>query len=361
MTMINRHPFTQEQLSNPDAKSPLTPEQLALVSRLLRERISDFEYYTVISEIEITEQTLQSAAERVLKDDCRHLESIVSDVTDRLLRETEREMLTEAYGPGVEPFFAIQAILDEWDPIDLWMAGVPPYEYGYLTCLVLAALTEGKRAEQIVDLFHDYSSGCREDYPGQQADIAERLLRIDVSNAVVPIWYIGEPDLAKTRFLKLRYFGRFLVPQPGKERRIYLKSCTCLVEDWQMQCCGTPFKAGERVEWVVFEYDKYVDGFPDAGVFSGRVDYYYENHWSALCPEQLRNIAGTVGEIKALYYEHKEETIPGSEDGKWVVKHHAKTIGVGEADGRDADIGKLHFGCYVVTLHDCAVELKYTE
>lgn len=52
-----------------------------------------------------------------------------------------------------------------------------------------------------------------------------------------------------------------------------LHQCVVLYEDWQMQCCGVPFKIGDTVRWIVMKSDSY-----NPPVDVGTIDYYYEAH-----------------------------------------------------------------------------------
>ena len=120
--------------------------------------------------------------------------------------------------------------------------------------------------------------------------------------------------------------------------------CVVYIEDWQMQCCGTPFIIGDCVEWTVIDYG---DDFRDQFV---KPDYYYENHGSAQSKELFR-LTGTVASIKACYYtlEHK------SGEGKIASLVYVNSIEVTEADGWNKDIDGKQFGSYIVELDSCSI------
>lgn len=69
--------------------------------------------------------------------------------------------------------------------------------------------------------------------------------------------------------------------------------CTVLIESWEMQCCGTPFKVGDTVNWTVFE----IEG--DAG------DYCYSNHHYE--STGILEIEGIVIGIAAIYNSHEKK------------------------------------------------------
>ena len=41
--------------------------------------------------------------------------------------------------------------------------------------------------------------------------------------------------------------------------------CCVSIDDWQIQCCGEPFKVGDTVEWFVKKWDKVMPDYHDAG------------------------------------------------------------------------------------------------
>ena len=143
-----------------------------------------------------------------------------------------------------------------------------------------------------------------------------------------------------------------------------MQKCVVFIEDWQIQCCGDPFKIGDNIEWTVWKWKK---GFEES--LDG-VDFVYENHGSAQS-EALFTLRATVSKIKARYYkeelcpdqetpDEQEELYPEQEspDERMFYRVYAKTVDVTEADGRDKDIDNMRFGSYVVTLLDCVVEAE---
>ena len=109
-----------------------------------------------------------------------------------------------------------------------------------------------------------------------------------------------------------------------------------------MQCCGVPFKIGDKVKWTVCK-EHLEDG----------VDYAYEHHGQAVEPFML---TGRVSEIKARYYRGKLGPSRNNPDVQITYMIPAKTFNVTEADGWDKDIEDMSFGGYMVTLHDCVIE-----
>ncbi|MDR1135395.1 MAG: hypothetical protein LBL49_04350 [Clostridiales Family XIII bacterium] len=126
-----------------------------------------------------------------------------------------------------------------------------------------------------------------------------------------------------------------------------VQKCIVAIDGWQMQCCGVPFKVGDKVEWIVGKH-----GLPSK-VSSDIVDYYYEHHsseWRA-----LYKATGRVSKITTLFYSVEPHPDPNKNQGRthsWVYK---ESVDVTEADGWDEDIGELKFGGYEVCLHHYTV------
>jgi hypothetical protein len=72
-----------------------------------------------------------------------------------------------------------------------------------------------------------------------------------------------------------------------------MDKCTVLIESWEMQCCGTPFKIGDTVNWTVFELEG------DAG------DYCYSSHHYE--STGIQSIEGIAIGITAIYDSHGKE------------------------------------------------------
>jgi len=132
------------------------------------------------------------------------------------------------------------------------------------------------------------------------------------------------------------------------------KTCVIAIEDWQMQCCGTTFTVGEKVEWIVHELGK------PSEVTGRMVEYYYEQHSSDW--QKLFRAVGVVTEIKALYcsYEQRPNEY-GNKQGfvRYPIYEKAVDVdtayGCADSDGWYEDIDGLEFIEYEVTLRDCAI------
>jgi hypothetical protein len=120
---------------------------------------------------------------------------------------------------------------------------------------------------------------------------------------------------------------------------------TVWVDDWQMQCCGTPFSVGDEVSWNVKEVD--VDWFsnlfgPEAGI---DVDGAEEHHTAGL--ELGAATTGKVTGINAVHCRYAP-----SEDDRTLspVQGSAVLAPITSADGWNAAKGEHRFVGYLVRL-----------
>ena len=68
--------------------------------------------------------------------------------------------------------------------------------------------------------------------------------------------------------------------------------CTIFYEDWQIQCCGSPFKIGEMVHWTGETYDSNIKEF--------HIDFAEDHHM-----HYSLNIEGIVKRILAVTSEEE--------------------------------------------------------
>ncbi len=126
-------------------------------------------------------------------------------------------------------------------------------------------------------------------------------------------------------------------------------------DDWQLQCCGEPFKVGGCVEWLVRMPMK-------MSVDVGHIDYRYEAHDSEA---ELFRLKGRVVKIQGLYekftppYRLPDGTLTSEGFGGVLSELFAvnprneflhSAVGWGR---RDDD---YEISAYVVELDDCSVE-----
>ena len=119
------------------------------------------------------------------------------------------------------------------------------------------------------------------------------------------------------------------------------------IEDWQIQCCGKPFKIGDTVEWIVHE-----DGKPSE-CSDNVIAYYYEHQSSDW--EKLFIITGVVDASKALFYYLELRQYPDKKRGAYYQPIYKMAREVLVADGWDEDIKNLEFGGYEVSLRNFVI------
>ncbi|MDR0872973.1 MAG: hypothetical protein LBN27_05835 [Prevotellaceae bacterium] len=130
----------------------------------------------------------------------------------------------------------------------------------------------------------------------------------------------------------------------NKYKTIDLPTAIVEIDDWQMQCCGDPFKVGDIIEWTVLKWN-----FEKLVVDVGNIDFYYENH--ADSSAELFKIKGTVKKIVAIHCVYQSK----SKKDNTLVPVSGITVDVTEADGWDKDIEGMRFFGYCAYLENANV------
>lgn len=128
-----------------------------------------------------------------------------------------------------------------------------------------------------------------------------------------------------------------------------LEACNIFYESWQIQCCGKPFKVGDRVTW------SYECNCEDLTIGDYKIDFVEDHHGHA-----THTIIGTITGIAAVV-EHRLS------EGKSNYENELTLLQ--EADGRETDIlyrndNSRYFSGYIVSMKDVEVteynkDLKY--
>ncbi|MGO4603919.1 DUF6578 domain-containing protein [Terrabacter sp. 2YAF2] len=110
------------------------------------------------------------------------------------------------------------------------------------------------------------------------------------------------------------------------------------VDAWQMQCCGEPFAAGDRVGWTLRDLPRgcLFDDVVGSEV-AARITHAEEHHGAV--PEDAPVVHGTVRAIVAAHARYVRES-------RWVP---GELRTVRSADGTD-EVSGLSFNGYVVDL-----------
>ena len=121
------------------------------------------------------------------------------------------------------------------------------------------------------------------------------------------------------------------------------KRCTVFYAVWQMQCCGTPFSVGDKVEWTVLSNNAF-----NSPVDIGKIDYCYDAHYAK--GDKVLAFEGRVEEIKILYHKF----IP-SKDNKSLIAVSGKVSDINYVNGWEDNIEDMKVVGYVVSLSDCVL------
>ena len=122
-----------------------------------------------------------------------------------------------------------------------------------------------------------------------------------------------------------------------------LDTCNIYYEAWQIQCCGKPFKIGDRVRWscIQTQGEDYACGH--------KINFYEEHHYHT----PTHTIEGTITEILA--------EIAVSLVGKLNYDSAPKyTMPLQEADGYETEEfcrkeGNRYFWGYIVSMKDVEI------
>ena len=123
--------------------------------------------------------------------------------------------------------------------------------------------------------------------------------------------------------------------------------CVVSVEDWQMQCCGTPFSVGGEVKWLVHKYEGVSEATGKA------VEFYYQNHSDKW--QDLFMITGHVDKIYALFCSSEPHPNPPKNQKNLHHRVYRSHMSIEYADGWDKSNEGVDLGEYEVVLRDCII------
>lgn len=117
---------------------------------------------------------------------------------------------------------------------------------------------------------------------------------------------------------------------------------TVYYELWQMECCGTPFKIGDSVEWYVIDADRLISSLDIDGL-----QYAYDAHfddWNGIY--KLRGIVNSI----SVYYEKYELVSAPGHDMLKPVPGISEMVPITSSEDVDIYRGELQASGYVVEL-----------
>ena len=116
---------------------------------------------------------------------------------------------------------------------------------------------------------------------------------------------------------------------------------------WEMECCGTPFKIGEGVDWLV----RNIDGIKDT-IEVDNLDYIYDAHnddW-----ENIYKLKGIVKTINVYYEEFEIKEVEGRNMLVPIPKT-SKIVNTNSSDDYEEEMDGLKASAYVVELEDVTI------
>lgn len=116
---------------------------------------------------------------------------------------------------------------------------------------------------------------------------------------------------------------------------------------WEMECCGTPFKIGEGVDWLV----RNIDGIKDT-IEVDNLDYIYDAHnddW-----ENIYKLKGIVKTIN-IYYEKFEIKNVEGRNMLVPIPKTSKIVNTNSSDDYEEEMDGLKASAYVVELEDVTI------
>ena len=147
-------------------------------------------------------------------------------------------------------------------------------------------------------------------------------------------------DLSKEIEILQDYVSKLSITEETK-----MDICTVYYESWQIQCCGSPFSVGDKIEWTCFMPLDYKNAH-------GIIIDFEENHHG----NSSHRITGTVTKIIA-----ERSEFPKGKREVWYERANVIHDELQHADGweseiKDDDITERTFWGYIIELKDVVVK-----
>lgn len=123
-----------------------------------------------------------------------------------------------------------------------------------------------------------------------------------------------------------------------------LDTCNIFYESWQIQCCGKPFKIGDRVRWscVYTNDEKIICGY--------KIDFNEEHHG-----DETHAIIGTITDIKAVTQTDSQDEKCHDFDAEKLSLANLVAADGYESEKKATDDNYFIFWGYIVTMNDVEV------
>ena len=118
---------------------------------------------------------------------------------------------------------------------------------------------------------------------------------------------------------------------------------------WQMECCGDPFKVGDKISWYVVPANN-----QGKSLGIDNLDYFYDAHSND--EKNLCKLEGTIESIsihyikyKLVYKEHHNMYVP--------IQNTNKIVKSNNSDVKEFKIGEHEVDGYLIELNNVIVTL----
>ena len=127
---------------------------------------------------------------------------------------------------------------------------------------------------------------------------------------------------------------------------VFLNICKVFYSEWEMACCGVPFKIRDTINWIVSkcEDDMFSGDYGVSIVDKKDIDYSYDEHSNDL--ERLYKLNGIVVEIQAIHYKFEQ-----SKNSQYMIRTSGVLIKENSAGfGEEQKIDGMGIDAYYITL-----------
>ena len=116
---------------------------------------------------------------------------------------------------------------------------------------------------------------------------------------------------------------------------------------WQMECCGEPFKIGDKVSWYVVSANNHGKSL---GI--DNLDYFYDAHSND--EKNLCKLEGTIESISIYYVKYK--LVDGEHHNMYVpIPNTNKLVESDNSNVKELKIGEHEVDGYLIELKDAIV------
>lgn len=120
--------------------------------------------------------------------------------------------------------------------------------------------------------------------------------------------------------------------------------CNIFYESWQIQCCGEPFRLGQKIRWTCKQKEK------PHNIWGNKIDYFEEHHIGV-----QYHITGKVVRILSVISTSSQHLKCYEFDESKVELHSLSEANGFESEREDTTDTHFIFLGYIVTLKDVEI------